>query len=194
MMAGLFVLSSCKGKLGKADRVDIESVPLQTVRNLFVVDTENGLLKMRMEGGLMQRFETDTSTYEWFPEGFSVFVYDEDGDLETTIQSKRARHTTPKKDGHEVWLVCGDVRVENIEKREVMESDTLYWDRTRELIWTDCYVKIYSPDGFMQGYGMESDQRARNTLIKRPFNSYAFTDGEEQQVDSVNLIGPVFRP
>ena len=190
MMAGLFVLFSCKGKLGQAERIDLDAVPLQSVRNMFVVDTENGRLKLRMEGGLMQRFETDTSTYELFPEGFSVFVYDEDGELETTINSQRARHTMPKN-GNETWMVNGKVRVENIEKREVMESDTLYWDRTREVIWTDCYVKIYSPDGFMQGYGMESDQRARNTLLRSPFNSYAFVEGEEEQVDSVNLIGPV---
>jgi hypothetical protein len=50
---------------------------------------------------------------------------------------------------------------------------------------------MYSPDGFMQGYGMESDQRARNTVIKKPFNSYAFVEESEKQVDSVNLVGPV---
>ena len=93
-MAGLFVLFSCKGKLGEADRIDLSSVPLQTVRNMFVVDTENGRLKLRMEGGLMERYETDTSSYELFPNGFQVYVYDEQGDLETTIFSDKSSSAT----------------------------------------------------------------------------------------------------
>lgn len=193
MMAGLFVLFSCKGKLGEADRIDLSSVPLQTVRNMFVVDTENGRLKLRMEGGLMERYETDTSSYELFPNGFQVYVYDEQGDLETTIFSDKARHSKAKGGKDEVWMVSGNVITKNIKSREVMESDTLYWDRTKELIWTDCYVKMYSPDGFMQGYGMESDQRARNTVIRNPFNSYVFIEGEEEPVDSVNFIGPTLK-
>ncbi len=192
MMAGLFALFSCQGKLGKADRVDLSSVPVQQVKDMFVVDTENGRLKMRMEGGLMQRFETDTSSYELFPEGFYVYIYDEQGDLQTTISSDKARHTK-EKDGDELWMVTGHVVTKNLKSREVMESDTIYWDRSKDLYWTDSYVRMYSPDGFVQGYGMRSDQREHHSVIHRPFNSYAFVDGEEAPVDTVNLIGPILK-
>ena len=51
---------------------------------------------------------------------------------------------------------------------------------------------MYSPDGFMQGYGMESDQRARNSIIYNPFNSYGILEQEERVLlDSVNFIGPL---
>ena len=52
-------------------------------------------------------------------------------------------------------------------------------------------MKLYSPDGLMQGYGMESDQRARNSIIFNPFNSYGFVvqDTTNVVVDSVNFIG-----
>ena len=45
----------------------------------------------------------------------------------------------------------------------------------------------------MQGYGMESDQRARNSIIFNPFNSYGFVvqDSTEVVIDSVNFIGPM---
>ena len=73
-----------------------------------------------------------------------------------------------------------------------METDTLYWDRKNERIYTDCYVRMYSPDGFMQGYGMESDQRARNSSIFNPFDSYGIViqDSTKVAVDSANFIGP----
>ena len=44
----------------------------------------------------------------------------------------------------------------------------------------------------MQGYGMESDQRARNSVILRPFDSYGVVvqDSTEVRIDSANFIGP----
>ena len=56
-------------------------------------------------------------------------------------------------------------------------------------------MKIYSPDGFMQGYGMESDQRARDHILFRPFNSYGIVvqDTTEVVLDTVNFIGPLLK-
>jgi hypothetical protein len=86
------------------------------------------------------------------------------------------------------------VVVKNLMKQEVMETDTLYWYQKTEKIYTHCYVKMYSPDGFMQGYGMESDQRARNSIIYNPFNSYGILEQEEPVLlDSVNFIGPLLK-
>jgi LPS export ABC transporter protein LptC len=191
LMVGLFSLFSCGENLRRAEQINLAEIPIQTVRDMFVVDTKNGLLTMRMEAKLMERYETDTLSYELFPEGFCVYSYDEKGRLETTIKADRAKHSKASKGSDEVWVATGNVVVTNIFNQEVMESDTLYWNREKEIIWTDCYVKMYSPDGFMQGYGMESDQRARNTVIKKPFNSYAFVEESEKQVDSVNFVGPV---
>ena len=56
-------------------------------------------------------------------------------------------------------------------------------------------MKMYSPSGFMQGYGMESDQRARNNIIFNPFNSYGIVEEDSTKVviDSVNFIGPFLK-
>ena len=142
----------------------------------------------------MERYQTDTLSYELFPAGFSVFAYTDEGLLETQIISNEARHLK-YKDGRESWEAFGNVVVKNLIKNEVMETDTLYWDQKNEKIYTHCYVKLYSPSGFMQGYGMESDQRARNSIIYRPFNSYGIVvkDSTEVLIDSVNFIGPLLK-
>ena len=162
-----FVVYSCKGKLAEEDAMDITLMPVQTADSITSVQT---------------------------PEGFAVYGYIDGGLLETSITADNARHLK-YSDGRESWAAFGNVVVKNLIKREVMETDTLYWDQKEEKIWTDCYVKMYSPDGFMQGYGMESDQRARNSIIFRPFNSYGIVtqDSTAVNVDSVNFIGPVQR-
>ena len=186
-----FVVISCKGKLGEADSLDLKEVPVQTVDNMFIVQTENGRIQMRTEAPLMERYERDTLSFELFSEGFFLYGYTDDEKLETEIVADKARHLR-YKDGREIWEAYGNVVVKNLIKQEVMETDTLYWDQKNEKIHTHCYVRMYSPDGFMQGYGMESDQRARNSIIYNPFNSYGILEQEEQVLlDSVNFIGPL---
>lgn len=189
-----FIVYSCKGKLAEADALSEGEIPMQTVRDMFVVHTENGGLQMRMEADLMERYERDTLSFEYFPEGFAVYAYTAEGLLETSIVSDNARHLK-YEDGRESWEAFGNVVITNLIKKEVMETDTLYWDQKNEKLYTDCYVKLYSPDGFMQGYGMESDQRARNSIIFNPFNSYGIMgqDSTAVVIDSVNFIGPLIK-
>jgi LPS export ABC transporter protein LptC len=190
-----FVVFSCKGKLGEAEALDLSETPVQTVRDMFIVQTENSDLQMRAEAPLMEKYEKgDTLSYELFPEGFNVFGYTEEGLLETRITSDNARHLK-YKDGRETWEAFGNVVVQNLIKQETMETDTLYWDQKEEKIYTHRYVKMYSPQGFMQGYGMESDQRARDSKLFNPFNSYGIVaqDTTEVVIDSVNFIGPLLK-
>ena len=187
-----FVVYSCKGKIAVTDTKNIGEIPVQTVDDMFIVQTNNGKIQMRAEAPLMERYESDSLSYELFPEGFHVYGYTDEEKLETEIIADNAKHLQ-YKDGRESWEAYGNVIVKNLINREVMETDTLYWDQKNEKIYTHCYVRMYSPDGFMQGYGMESDQRARDSRIFNPFNSYGIVvqDSTEVVIDSVNFIGPL---
>ncbi|MBO8472084.1 MAG: LPS export ABC transporter periplasmic protein LptC [Bacteroidetes bacterium] len=186
------VLYSCKSDLGEARKINLDETPMQVVEGIFHIQSENGMMQLRVESPRMERYANDSVSYELFPDGFNVFVYNEEGLLETEITSLQARHTDSDADG-ETWEAFGDVVVSNIIKGERLETDTLYWDRDNERIYTDCYVKMFSPDGFMQGYGIESDQRARHSKILRPFDNFFIisNDSTKTYVDSVNFIGPL---
>ena len=190
-VAVAFVVYSCKGKLGEAKDIVLEETPVQIVSGMFIVQSKNGDMEMRAVADLMEKYERDTLSYELFPQGFAVYGYTDEGLLETEIVADNAKHMK-YNDGRETWEAFGNVVVKNLIKQEVMETDTLYWDQKEEKIYTHCYVRLYSPDGFMQGYGMESDQRARNSIIYNPFNSYGILEQDEEVlIDSVNFIGPI---
>ena len=194
-LAVAFVVYSCKGNLSEAEKLDLSVTPLQVVDSMFFVQTENGKLRMRVEAPVMEVYDHDSLSYELFPKGISVYGYTEEGSLETTIKSQKARHDT-RKDKADVWSAFGSVVIRNIVKNETMETDTIYWDQKKKEIWTDCYVKMYSSAGYMQGFGMRSDDMARNAIIQRPFNSYGVVEQDTTKVvlDSVNFIGPFPRP
>ena len=190
-----FVIS-CKGE-EQTEPVDLSKVPVQVVEGMNAVQTKDGVLQMRMEAQLLQRFESDTVSYELFPSGFDVYAYNEEGLLETQIKSQIARHTVIKEGNEkkEKWEAFGNVVISNFIKGERLETDTLYWDREKGRIFTHCFVKMFTPQGFMQGYGLDSDERARNANIMRPFDSYGIIrqDSTKVYVDTVNFIGPVRR-
>ena len=191
-----FVVFSCKGKLSEADHLDLSVTPIQTVEDMFFVQTENGRLKIRVEAPIMESYSNDSLSYELFPEGLNVFGYSADGLLETTIRSDNARHDKSKRGDKEIWKAVGNVVVKNVIKQEIMETDTLYWDQAAHEIFTDCYIRMHSPSGFMQGYGMRSDEMARNAVIKRPFNSWGRVEKDSTFVliDTANFIGPLLPP
>ena len=192
VVAVAFFIVSCNG-METADDLDLSQTPVQVVTDMFIVQTDKGNMKMRTEAPTMERYQSDSLEWEVFPDGFSTYAYDETGRLETAIRADAAKHSkTTKGPAKETWAAFGNVSVKNLIKRETMETDTLYWDRENERIYTDCYVQLFSPSGFMQGYGMESDQRARSSVIIRPFNSYGIvsTDSTVVEVDTINFIGP----
>ena len=186
----IYLLGGRRSK--NTDDSDYTARPMQVVDSMFAVQTKNGIVVMRIEADRMLRFENDTSTLELFPEGFSVYSYTDEGLLETIMLSDQAKHLTFKNTKGEEWQAFGNVVIQNIIKRETMETDTLYWDQRVNQIYTNCYIRMYSPDGFMQGYGMRSDDKARNAIIMKPFNSYSVVvqDTTVVLVDSVNFIGP----
>ena len=190
-MIASFVVS-CSGKL-KQTSGSMDDKPLQRVIDMFAVQTDNGRVNMRIEAQIMEHYENDSSSTDLFPNGLAVYSYTDDGMLESVLISDEARHYTPKgSTGEELWSAFGNVVIHNVIKQETMEADTIYWDQTKKEIYTDCYVKMYSPDGFMQGYGMRSDDHARNAILHDPFNGYGMVvkDTTAVVIDSVNFIGP----
>lgn len=194
LIAAAFVLcfsESC-GRKKAAASFDLNKVPRQIIDSIFAVQSVNGNQTTRMEAKKMEKYENDTVTYEFFPAGFDIYSY-KDSLLETQIHSKQAKHTISKRH-EETWAVFGDVVITNFIKGEKMLTDTLYWDRNKHMIHTHCLVKMSSPRGFMQGYGMQSDETARNAEIKLPFDSFSYVGKDStlrSYVDSANFIGPI---
>ena len=197
MLAITFVVASivvsCRSGIGEAERLDLSKTPTQRTFDVFAVQTQNGVVAMRMESPLMEHYDADTVSYDAFPQGISVYGYSADGLLESIIVADDARHIVPKKSGQdEIWEAFGNVIMHNVLEQETMETDTIYWDQVKREIYTDCYVKLYSRQGFLQGFGMRSDDHVRNSILYRPFDGYGVVvqDSTAVIIDSVNFIGP----
>ena len=197
MLAITFVVASivvsCQGKIGVADKLDLSKTPTQRSYDVFAVQTNSGRVSMRMESSLMEHYDTDSTYLDVFPNGISVFGYTDEGLLESIIVADEARHIVPRdRSKDEIWEAFGNVILHNVIEQETMETDTVYWDEGKKELYTDCYVKLYSRQGFLQGFGMRSDDHVRNSILYRPFDGYGLVvqDSTAVFIDSVNFIGP----
>ena len=197
MVAATFVVAtiilSCKESLPATDSVNPAAFPSQIIENMSVQQTDGGIVVMRVEAPVMERFTDEKEPYDNFPKGINVKAFTKEGLLETEIRANFAKHTNASTE--EIWEAHGNVVVNNYIKGEKMVTDTLFWDRVNKKIFTRCWVKLTTPDLFMQGYGMESDDRASNAIILRPFDSYAIVSRDSTEVtyiDTINFIGPLF--
>ena len=152
-------------------------------------------MEMRTRAMDTYKFEKDSvaQTKEVYSEGFEVYIYNDDGLLETQLVAEGAQHTMVGR--KEEWLAFGNVNILNHIKGERIITDTVWWDKQAEQIYTDCYVVMTSPKGKLQGYGMRSDQRANQSTILRPFDSFGrvVSDSTKFYIDTVNFVGPLPR-
>ena len=120
------VVFSCKSKLSEAERLDLRFTPIQTVDSMYILQTKDGHVEMRVEAPVMERYETDTMSYELFPKGLDVYGYTEQGELQSEIHSENASHEKYKSGGEEIWKAFGNVVIRKVMEQETMETDTIY--------------------------------------------------------------------
>ena len=180
-----------------AQAIDFETTPVQSVRGMQVAEYQKADLNMEMRCRAMDTYnyvkDSVNIVKEVYTDGFEVYVYNEDGLLESQLIAKEAHHIM--RDREEEWLAFGNVNILNHIKGERIITDTVWWDKKQEQIYTNCYVVMTSPKGKLQGYGLRSDQRANQSTILRPFDSYGrvMTDSTKFYIDTVNFVGPMPR-
>ncbi len=175
--------------------MDFETTPVQSVRGMQVSEYQKDALSMEMRTRSMDTYSYEKDSVqikrEVYGGGFEVYIYSKDGLLESQLISEGAEHIVRGRS--EEWMAYGNVNILNHLKGERIITDTVWWDKPKEQIYTDCYVVMTSPKGKLQGYGMRSDQRANSSTILRPFDSYGrvVSDSTKFYIDTVNFVGPL---
>jgi len=160
-LAVAFMFSSCSRKIDIIKNSDIESLPTLTVKKFETVYTDSAKLQLVMSSPLMERYASHKSPYSEFRLGIKVFFHDGHKDPIATITAKYAKLNEDKR----LWELKDSVVAIN-EKNEILETELLYWDQGKELVYTDRFVKITSEDQIVMGTGLESNPRFTKWRIR----------------------------
>ena len=185
------IVFSCKDDIPTENISEVGTLPTQVIDSMVLKQYRQGDVSFMVSAPTLERYSNAEVPYNLFPNGIVLRGYTKDGFLETMIVANSAKNIIGAKE--EIWEAYGDVVINNYIKGEKMETDTLYWNQNTRRIYTHRPVKLTRPDSFMQGYGMESDEMARDAAIINPYDSYAIVRRDSTEVayrDTVNIIGP----
>jgi len=161
LLALSIMLFSCNRKIDIIKNSDIESLPTLTVKDFETVYTDSAKLQLVMSSPLMERYTTGKSPYSEFMKGIKVLFHDGHKDPIARLTAKYAKLT----EGKRLWELKDSVIAVN-EKNEILETELLYWDQEKEIIYTDRFVKITSEDQIVMGTGLESNPRLTKWRIR----------------------------
>jgi LPS export ABC transporter protein LptC len=151
---------SCR-KLDTIKKTDILSLPSVTARNDTTTFTDSGKVQLVISFPLMETYENAEIPYSEFRYGINVIFYDGHTESVGRATSKYAKYISKKS----LWELKDSVVVIN-ETKDKLETDQLFWDQEKEIIYTDRYVKITNEDQTVIGSGFESDVRLTRRRIR----------------------------
>ena len=144
----------------------MQDIPSVTAKNATILYTENGILMIRVTAPVTEHFQFAPEPYTVFPEGITVHTYRDSMVLESTLTAKFATYWESKQ----LWMARYDVVASNA-KGEVLNTEELYWDQGKKLIYGNDRVKITTADGVIFGDGFESDESFNEWVVKKPIGT-----------------------
>ena len=171
IIAGL--LFSCENKIDLIPKSDLLTLPSLTVKDFETVFTDSGRVQLVMYSPLMEQYDNTGFPYSEFRSGIKVDFYDGRKEPVASVSAKYAKYNKTNN----MWELKDSVVVVN-ESNDKLETEVLYWNQEKDLIYTDRFVKITNEDQIMQGFGFESDSHLKNRRIKKVSATIYFNDEE----------------
>jgi len=115
--------------------------------------SDSGRVKMRLEAPAMNRYEGNNPSLE-FPNGFEAFFFDSAMQITSRIRANYGISYENIK----LLEARNDVEVENYETQERLNTESLFWDQRKRIIFTRAFVKITSPDKVIFGDSLVANE------------------------------------
>jgi LPS export ABC transporter protein LptC len=155
-------LISCEDKNEKIPKSDLLSLPTVSVREFETIYSDSGKTELKLTSPIMEQYDNAGQPYYEFRLGIHVDVYDGKNTPSGSVTSKYAKYTRADN----VWELKDSVVVIN-EKSDMLETEVLYWDQSKDLIYSDRFVRFTNEDQIVMGTGFESDPHLRKRKIKK---------------------------
>lgn len=167
------ILASCESGTDIIPTADFLAYPTVTVRQSQTIFADSGKIELILSFPIMEQYDDKDAPYFEFRSGIRVDFYDKDTIPQGSATAKYAKYT----ENNSTWELKDSVVVIN-ENNDKLETELLNWDRKKDFIYTDRFVKITTIDMIVQGFGFESDSHLNNRKIKK-VSAEIYVDEEE---------------
>jgi LPS export ABC transporter protein LptC len=160
----LNMFSSCENDIEKLNQIATElNIPDQSGKDIEIIYSDSGIVKLTMTAPLLEKYAKTKNPYYKFPKGIQAKSYDKKGKLEGIIKADSAIYYEKK----ELWEGLGNVNARNVQTNEELNTDQLFWDQEKGIIYSNVFTRIVNEDGeFFGEHGFEASQDFSNYKLK----------------------------
>lgn len=168
----IFILTGCKNDMQEIRSLDFtDTLPDLTARDVKMYYSESAKVQVELISPLVLSYE-GSEPYSEFPEGFVVLFYDSLQQVKSRISADYGINYEKKQ----LMEARHNVVVVNLEKDEQLNTEELFWDQKKQLIYTEKFVRITRGEEVIMGDGLTSDQEFESIEIVKPRGSIEVED------------------
>lgn len=166
----------CENDIERINLLTSDSdAPVVSGTNVNVIYSDSGKVKVQILAPTYKQFPKSERPYMEFPDGMEVFFYNDSLKLESEIRSEYAIYYSEEK----LWHATGNVEVQKFNSGDALNTEELYWDEEKQLIYSDVYTKVQNQDGTFYGKrGFEAFQDFSNWQLKGSSGTVIVPDEE----------------
>jgi len=167
VISGCFFISSCENDPKVIDELSSKKEMVEVGKTIEAYLSQENKVKAKLTAPLMLRHESTQqadSLYTEFPNTLHVDFYDDSTKIESWVDSKHGKYF---ENIDKVYL-WDSVVVINV-KGDTLKSQDLWWDKKKELFYTDKYAEYLRSDKqIFPGKGLEATQDFKRITFKEP--------------------------
>lgn len=173
------LLSACSShKKELADAIsEKDSLPDMRTLGVTTLISDSGITRYRINAEEWLVYDKRQTPYWAFEKGIYLEKFDSLFQIDASIEADTAYYYQNKK----LWELKGHVFINNL-KGEKFNTEQLFWDQNKELIYSDKYIRIEQEEKIIMGYGFESNQQMTRYNIR---NTSGVFPVKETPVDSL---------
>lgn len=164
LFLSLGILPSCKNDVQTVLSLDVvDTLPELTGRDIEILYSERARVQIKLVSPYLVN-KNEEEPVLIFPEGFTVYFYDTAMNIQSTITADYGISYEKKK----IMEARHNVVVQNLEKGEKLLTEELFWDRVKQVIYTEKFVRLISDEVDIAGDGLTSREPFDEIDIKNP--------------------------
>lgn len=165
LLSGVIFIYACRNDIDEIQKLSNQlDLPTQSGKDIEVWYSDSGKLQLKFIAPLMREYtKKENGPYYEFPAGIKVLFYDYLGKPESQVTADYAIYYEEKK----LWEARDSVVALNLKTNEQLETEQLFWDLDKKLVYSIVFTKITNKDGVYYGEnGFEATQDMKKYKLK----------------------------
>lgn len=143
--------------------------PDEVTKNLNVFYTDSGYAKIEISATLAETYRKPESITK-LKDGLKVNFFSADGQVISSLTALYGEINFTKG----LIFVKDSVRLVNLEKKQQLETEVLFWNQKDSSVYTNSNVIVRSPKGVLYGKGIQTKQDFSYYEFLEPYGKINF--------------------